>query len=150
MECKKIVPGMIFRDDNNNAFQIVTVAIHESTSKELVIFQALFGEFKVYAREKNEFFCEMNKNDGLKEKTNDLAEEKELTINSDLLAFLNADDYKEKIDILSGAKNRIDDKVIESMAVSLDYVIPEGDFDEKYNSLIQVLRTRQKYEIKRR
>ena len=71
-------------------------------------------------------------------------------INKDLLDFLNADSYKEKIDVLNNARKRIDDRTLDNMAVALDYILPEGSFEDKCNALIQCLRTLEKYELKRR
>jgi hypothetical protein len=41
------------------------------------------------------------------------------------------------------------DYLIDTMAVSLDVVIPEGDIDDRYRQLKGCLETRKKYEINR-
>ena len=66
-----------------------------------------------------------------------------------LMAFLDADTYEEKLDILYRMQLDLNDYLIDTMAVSLDVVIPEGDIDERYRQLKGCLQAKQKYEINR-
>ncbi|MCI7131194.1 MAG: hypothetical protein MSA09_11745 [Lachnospiraceae bacterium] len=66
-----------------------------------------------------------------------------------LMAFLDADTYEEKLEILYRMQLDLNDYLIDTMAVSIDVVIPDGDIDERYRQLKGCLQAKQKYEINR-
>lgn len=66
-----------------------------------------------------------------------------------LMAFLDADTYEEKLEILYRMEPDLNDYLVDTMAVSLDVVIPDGDIDERCRQLRGCLQAKQKYEINR-
>lgn len=158
--------GELYRHFKNKLYQVVTVATHSETGEQLVIYQALYGDYKVYARPLAMFVSEV---DHVKypqvaqkyrfervEKTSEEAGEEavpgkkaENEVNPKLMAFLDADDLEEKYNILVSMRDEVTDHLINNMAVVLDVVIPEGEVSDRYEQLKNCIRTKQRYEIER-
>ncbi len=75
--------------------------------------------------------------------------EEQLNIDPLVLAFLDADSYEQKLMILDSLHNRITDDMINTMAVSSDLEIKEGDLEDRYLELRNCLRTFEKFECNR-
>lgn len=76
-------------------------------------------------------------------------ESEELNIDPLVLAFLDADSYEQRLLILDSLHNRITDDMINTMAVSEDLEIKEGDLEDRYQELRNCLRTFEKFECNR-
>ena len=196
--------GEFYRHFKNKLYQIIAVAKHSETGELLVIYQALYGDFGVYARPLEMFMSEVdhekypdvtqkyrfervelssntvtetqvkdhtqreyaaeNRNllensekqslaDSFEQSENmglsSREEEYEGGINPKVLEFLDSEDFDERYNILVALRDEIDDQTINTLAVALDVVIPEGDIDDRYDQLKMCLRTRQRYESNR-
>ena len=87
-----------------------------------------------------------------KERSGVILEEQEKleeVVDERLLRFLDAESYKEKLDVLTYLKAGLDDRLIDAMAASLDAEVPEGDVEERYRSLRSVIMAHLKYECTR-
>lgn len=71
-------------------------------------------------------------------------------VNGDLLAFLEAETFEEKRNILVYIRPRITDELINSMAASLDVTVEDGDLETRYMSLYNCVSTFEKYEVNNR
>ena len=184
--------GEIYRHFKNRLYQVIAVATHSETGEKLVIYQALYGDYQVYARPLAMFVSEVDR-----EKYPDAAqtyrfervdrselagagsgrmeraearkqaqetEAEELTdqirvsqmeqslsdeVNPKLMQFFDADTLEEKYNILVSMRDEVDDHLINSMAVVLDVVIPEGPVADRYEQLKACIRTKQRYETQR-
>ena len=188
-------PQEIYKHFKGNLYQIVTVAEHTESGEALVVYQAMYGDFKIYARPLEMFCSKVDKEkypqveqeyrfelqkpsgfseadekeavckvtqpaedmveDTMKQKA-DLAAAKETVVVEEepaldpmLLAFLDADTYEEKLNILAGMHHRITDDMINTMAIASDVEIPEGDLENRYVQLKNCLLTLDRYEITR-
>ena len=157
-------PQEIYKHFKGNLYQIVTIAQHTETDEPMVVYQAMYGDYKVYARPLAMFMSKVDR-----EKYPDVAqeyrfelqgqanvsgaenitEEPELDLDPLLLQFLDADTYAERLNILAGLHHRITDEMITTMAIACDIEVDEGNTQERYESLKNCLVTLEKYECNR-
>lgn len=176
--------GEIYKHFKGNCYRIITVATHTETGEKLVIYQALYGDYGIYARELSSFTGPVDKEkypyitqkkrfelvesgavdpvaqatDGQSEETvvsdtADMARKSSengsdavITVASDridkkqppenraepqidpmVLAYLDADTCKEKLQILTTMKDRLTDQMINTMAIAIDVEVKPGD-----------------------
>lgn len=170
--------NQIYRHFKGNLYRVITVAVHTETEEELVIYQALYDDFKVYARPLSMFMSEVDKEKypeatqkmrfepveqmvesvepiaaetaeevEVAEKTE--AAEESISIDPLLEAYLDTDSYREKLNILHGLQHRITEHMLNTMAIVIDFELPEGDIQTKYYALNDCLITKEKYECNR-
>lgn len=75
--------------------------------------------------------------------------EAEAALDEGVLAFLEAETYDEKLKILTSLHNRIDNQMINTMAISLDIEVDEGDIETRYDSIKKCLAMQVKFECDR-
>ena len=189
----KPMPQQIYRHFKGNLYRIVTLAKHSETGEELVIYQALYGDYQVYARPLSMFMEKVDrtkypdagqeyrfelqqeliqmpsaqefhrepepkqepKQELKQEPEQEIAgiplekEQEELNIDPLVLEFLDADSYEERLNILAALHHRITDEMINTMAISVDLEIEEGDTEQRYEELKNCLLTFEKFECNR-
>ena len=156
-------PHEIYKHFKGNTYEILSVAEHSETGEELVIYKALYGEGKVYARPLA-MFMEKTDREKYPEATQEYrfalqkeeaceckqsSEEEELNIDPAVLAFLEADSYERRLEILVSIEHRITDEMITTMALATDVEVPEGSVEERFSGLKNCLITLEKYECNR-
>lgn len=197
-------PNQIYQHFKGGLYKIVTTAQHTETEEILVVYQALYGDFKVYARPLSMFEEEVDrekypqaaqryrfqrveqmveavqeaeiqdaarleqvpktvrsessqkaaKPEGTQEggrpaSAQERQEAKEDSIDPMLEAYLDADSCRERLNILRGMQHRITENMLLTMAVVIDFELPEGDLEQKYFALQDCLLTKEKYECSR-
>ena len=138
-------PGEFYRHFKNKLYQIIAVATHSESKEKLVIYQALYGDFGVYARPLDMFLSEVDREKYPEieqkyrfEKVENISEaSKQITdINSEInietinktlkeesedepknffIDFLDADDYYTKKKIILANKENITDKQLDAI-----------------------------------
>ena len=179
--------NQIYKHFKGNLYKVITTAIHTETEEQLVIYQALYGDFKVYARPLAMFTEEVDKvkypnvsqkmrfepvqqlvepvvatvepamvtAESVEEAvepvgaTAEQASEEMPSLDPMVEAYLDTDSYREKINILHGLQHRITEDMLTTMAIVIDFELPEGDINTQYDALNNCLLTKEKYECSR-
>lgn len=76
-------------------------------------------------------------------------ENQEGAIDPNLLMFLDAKNYQEKLNVLTLLRNKLNDRLINDIAISLDLTVEEGPIDKRYDSLRSGLLAHAKFECNR-
>ena len=138
-------PGEFYRHFKNKLYQIIAVATHSESKEQLVIYQALYGDFGVYARPLDMFLSEVDRekypeieqkyrfakveniSEASKQITDINSEINIETINKTLkeesedesknffIDFLDADDYYTKKKIILANKENVTDKQLDAI-----------------------------------
>ena len=67
-----------------------------------------------------------------------------------IMAFLDADSYEEKYNVLGLIREFMSDHVINTLAASMDVVIPEGNLQSRFEELRGCVSTFRRFEVSRR
>lgn len=162
-----VQPGEFYRHFKGNYYQIITLAHHSETDENLVVYQALYGEYKVCARPYDMFISKVDKEKYpevvqeyrfekveppfLEGNKVEIENDKE-KINSEtdkLMEFLDTKSMKRKIELLDIMKNDLNDNAVNVICISLDIPEVDGTLLEKYESIRRVLETKERYERSR-
>lgn len=212
-------PGEIYQHFKGNLYRIVTLAEHTESGEMLVVYQALYGSFQVYARPLAMFVGEVDhekypdiqakqrftlvpavgttmaagpspepmhgvmtagelvsRQDTANVKTesdektgaentkaqpdeervaaNGNAEhekpaEEEFELDPRLLAFLEADSYEKKLEVYASLDGKVDESILNTIAVSLDLELSGDTLEEQYDTLKNCLLMLERYECNR-
>lgn len=160
---RRPVAGETYRHFKGKMYRITAVAEHTETGEELVIYEALYGEHKIYARPLAMFTSEVDRekypdvtqvwrfertsgdvmNKSLEE------EAKDLNLDPKVVAFLDTDESDERLRILEGLHSRITDDMIDIMAMAIDTKIDDGDTEDRYQALRESVALRARFESAR-
>ena len=176
---RELVIGGFYRHFKNKLYQVKGIAYHSETKEKMVVYQAMYGDYSLYVRPYDMFMSEVDhaKYPDVTQKyrfqettpaefEGQVVKDKPVSVLSDiksdsdddtaskkpdkiLMDFLDIDTYQEKLKYIDIVRDRLDDKIIDAMAASLDVEVPEGSLDKRYQSLKQVISAHAKYECTR-
>ena len=189
IKVREIRQGQFYRHFKDRLYQIVAVAEHSETGEKMVVYQALYGAYRIYVRPYEMFVSEVDhvkypdvkqkyrfelvefsgetegedigtqplkKPEKKEEKTADEpavlkepAESAEGEVNPILLEFLDAETLEEKMHIMVYYRNRMDENLLNSIAISLDLVVEKKNIQEKYDEILNCLSMMEKFECNR-
>ncbi len=162
--------GEIYRHFKDRLYQIVTVAVHTETGEELVVYQALYGDFRFYASPLSLFLGPLDREkypeagqtyrfervdmkrersgDGFLRTGGEQADsgEEEARVNPWLEAFLDAQGYEKQLEMLSRMRGKIGQKELDSLYLILDISPGTGDADTQLRRIIRDVETRRRYD----
>ena len=178
---RTVCPGQFYKHFKDKLYQILTVAEHSETGEKMVVYQALYGDFRTYVRPYDMFVSEVDREkypnvaqkyrfelinsenfgntDAKPEKTENAQEcpkvieekpnQEYAGVNPDLLAFLDLDTLAEKLEMFKDLRKRMDDRLLDSIAASLDIVVEEGPLPKRYQEVLNCLETMEHFECSR-
>lgn len=73
----------------------------------------------------------------------------EWAIDENVLAFLDADTYEQKLNIFSAMHDKVTQDMLNTIAAALDIEVASGELEERYRQIQNCLMTFQKYECNR-
>lgn len=139
--------GEIYRHFKGNRYQIIAIATHTETEEQLVIYQALYGEYGIFARPLEMFMEKTDKvkyPESLQEYRFELEEREEKK--SMLMEYLDLGTNEERLQFLQRRKADVTGAFLEAVAQSLDYTEKETSVEFRLLDLMNYLRMLMKYE----
>lgn len=219
-------PYEIYRHFKGNTYQILAIAKDSEDGHLIVVYQALYGSYEIYARDLVQFMSPVDRikypeaeaqyrftkvdsaqptvndknghsysqsdaktdtgnsdsrsnsqmdtghfesksdvnvkaeyqssqsdektNAGHQDEQSDVKADADYQMDPQVEAFLDADSYEEKLNILAGLHRRITDDMLKIMALTMDIELNPGSTQEQYDELKNCLLTRNKFEADRR
>ena len=162
-------PGECYRHFKNKLYQIITVAAHSETGEKMVVYQALYGTFGTYVRPLSMFISEVDHEKypevkqkyrfervelkeeeaeaGAEAEAEETAEAEEAAVSSKiLLAFLDAETYYEKLEVLKERREIFSEEELAAVCESLDIGSGTGTREGMYRAAVNYLEMQAKYD----
>ncbi len=139
--------GEIYRHFKGNRYQIIAIATHTETEEQLVIYQALYGKYGIFARPLEMFMEKTDKvkyPEALQEYRFELEAREEKK--SMLMEYLDLGTNEERLQFLQRRKADVTGAFLEAVAQSLDYTEKETSVEFRLLDLMNYLRMLMKYE----
>lgn len=165
-----------FRHFKGNSYQVMTLAKDADTGEDLVVYQAMYGDFTVYVRGLDAFMSPVDKEkypdasqkyrferigeasetvetpkaeEAPKEDMTQASEEGESVLDPLVEEFLDTKEIEDKLNILAALHHKVTDDMLDILAAASDIELNEGSTEEKYKELKKCLLMTERYEGRR-
>ncbi|GLB30709.1 hypothetical protein LAD12857_26320 [Lacrimispora amygdalina] len=162
-------PGEFYKHFKDKMYQVIAVAIHSETREKMVVYQALYGTFDVYVRPLSMFISEVDHEkypDVLQKYRFERVDLKESVLqeepvsqwekeankeehhgpNKNLLAFLDAETYHEKLEVLKTCKDKFTAEELLAICEIMEIGRTDSEPEEKYYAVERYLELQIKYD----
>lgn len=161
-----VYPGEFYRHFKDKLYQIITVAEHSETGEKMVVYQALYGDYRAYVRPLEMFLEEVDHDKYPQvtqryrfEKVKPVQEEsenrdvlsgkvepEEVVPHPELLRFLEAQTYEEKASCLRALAKSGGQKELDSIYVALDMKPQEGSTGAQVDGICRYLDMQKRFD----
>lgn len=168
-------PGEFYRHFKDKLYQVIAIAQHTETGEQMVVYQALYGNYGIYVRPLSMFISQVDhekypdvkqkyrfervdvrpeENDSLRpekpEKRGCVGKDKETDKEKELspliLPFIESDSYEQKLEILAAMRGKVGQEELDILYVALDLPQRTGDIEGQLNSIEKYLLMQQKFD----
>lgn len=151
MERRMPKAGEIYRHFKGNEYEIVAVAKHTETEELCVVYKNVNSPSDVYVRPLLMFLSPVNRvqyPDAAQTFRFELIAASSDKVESDriVMAFLDAQSYEQKLEVLNSAQQSINDEMLTVMAASLDIDVTASGTEEMFNTLKKCIMTMMEFE----
>ena len=156
-------PGEFYRHFKNRLYQIIAVAYDAETEQKVVVYQALYGDYRVWVRPLENFLSRTDR-EKYPEASQEWrfersvpagpapavsAAEEGRTGTQVLLAFLDAETREEKKAALVSGMDRLTQRELDSIYMALEMPAQEGDVRAQVSGILSWMKTQERYESSR-
>ena len=146
--------GEFYRHFKDRLYQIITVAVHTETGEQMVVYQALYGDFKTYVRPLSMFMSDVDRvkypNISQQKRFEPISPysvpQKEISKSHPcLMRFMDETDDSKRLQLLTEMKGELSQKDLHMIDTVLDMEVQDGSLEEQYESIKKQLEIKVKY-----
>ncbi len=148
--------GEFYKHFKGNLYQIITIAKDSEDLSDVVVYQALYGDYKTYVRPLDMFISKVD-SDKYPNVTQTYRFEKiDIStyspddipdgVNPKLIEFLDADNYHRRLEIFNLMKDNISINTLHSISAVLDITLEDDCIENSYYLILKHLETQVKFE----
>ncbi len=148
---REVKAGEYYKHFKDKLYRVVAVAHHSETGEKMVVYEAQYGDGGIWVRPYDMFVSEVDheKYPHVMQQYRFEKVEEPTEVNPLLLRFLEAETYRDKLELFQCWEGYEDEQLLESIAASLDITLSNGSSKEKFRQILSCLKTFEHFEIDR-